>query len=73
MKTFYDAGIGRMLSVEYDYELEDIALRSSGVPMEPDYAAIVEITSVMIEGVEVIDLLDEDVLTAIEKQIRSGK
>jgi hypothetical protein len=73
MKTFYDAGIGRMLSVEYDYEPEGVALLSEGMPMEPEYADRVEIMSVMIEGVEVIDLLDEGVLTKIEKQIRSGK
>ena len=73
MRTFYDAGIGRMLAVEYDYEPEGVALLSEGMPMEPEYADRVEITSVMIEGVEVIDLLDEGVLIAIEKQIRSGK
>ena len=73
MKTFYDAGEGRMLSVEYDYEPEGVALLSEGMPMEPEYADRVEIMSVMIEGVEVIDLLDEGVLTKIEKQIRSGK
>ena len=73
MKTFYDAGDGRMLSVEYDYEPEGVALLSEGMPMEPEYADRVEIMSVMIEGVEVIDLLDEGVLTKIEKQIRSGK
>lgn len=73
MRTFYDAGIGRMLAVEYDYEPEGVALLSEGMPMEPEYADRVEIMSVMIEGVEVIDLLDEGVLIAIEKQIRSGK
>jgi hypothetical protein len=73
MRTFYDAGDGRMLSVEYDYEPEGVALLSEGMPMEPEYADRVEIMSVMIEGVEVIDLLDEGVLTKIEKQIRSGK
>jgi hypothetical protein len=73
MKTFYDAGDGRMLSVEYDYEPEGVALLSEGMPMEPEYADRVEIMSVMIEGVEVMDLLDQDVLLAVEKQIRSGK
>jgi hypothetical protein len=73
MRTFYDAGEGRMLSVEYDYEPEGVALLSEGMPMEPEYADRVEIMSVMIEGVEVIDLLDEDVLDAIEAEIRYGK
>jgi len=73
MRTFYDAGDGRMLTVEYDYEPEDIALRSGGVPMEPDYADRIDITAVLIEGIDVIDLLDEDVLTDIEAEIRGGK
>jgi hypothetical protein len=73
MRTFYDAGDGRMLAVEYDYEPEDIALRVNGIQMEPDYAATVEINSVMIEGVEVMDLLDQEVLLDIVKDIRSGK
>lgn len=73
MRTFYDAGNGRMLAVEYDCEPEDLALRSGGVPMEPDYAARVEIMSVMIEGVDVMDLLDDNVLKDIEAEIRGGK
>ena len=73
MRTFYDAGEGRMLAVEYDVEPEDIALRVNGVQMEPDYAATVEINSVMIEGVDVMDLLDPDLLADIEKEIRGGK
>jgi hypothetical protein len=73
MRTFYDAGGDRMLSVEYDYEPEDISLRVNGIQMEPDYAATVEINSVMIEGVEVMDLLDQEVMLDIVKDIRSGK
>jgi hypothetical protein len=73
MRTFYDAGEGRMLAVEYDVEPEDTALRINGIQMEPDYADRVELTAVLIEGVDVIDLLKEDVLDAIEKEIGSGK
>jgi hypothetical protein len=70
MRTFYDAGEGRMLAVEYDVELKDIALRINGIQMEPDYAAVFEISSVMIEGVEVMDLLDPDLLADVEKEIK---
>ena len=70
MRTFYDAGLGRMLAVEYDVELKDIALRVNGIQMEPDYAAVFEINSVMIEGVEVMDLLDPDLLADVEKEIK---
>lgn len=70
MRTFYDAGDGRMLAVEYDVELKDIALRVNGIQMEPDYAAVFEISSVMIEGVEVMDLLDPDLLADVEKEIK---
>lgn len=73
MRTFYDAGDGRMLAVEYDVAPEDTALRVNGIQMEPDYAATVEINSVMIEGVDVMDLLDPDLLADIEKEIRGGK
>jgi hypothetical protein len=70
MRTFYDAGEGRMLAVEYDVELKDIALRINGIQMEPDYAAVFEISSVMIEGVEVMYLLDPDLLADVEKEIK---
>ena len=70
MRTLYDAGEGRMLTVDYDYEPEDIALRINGIQMEPDYAASVEITGVMLEGVDVIDLLSEGVLSDIALEIR---
>lgn len=73
MRTFYDAGDGRMLAVEYDVEPEETALRVNGIQMEPDYAATVEINSVMIEGVDVMDLLDPDLLADIEKEIKSGR
>ena len=69
MRTFYDAGEGRMLAVEYDVEPEDTALRVNGIQMEPDYAASVEITSVMHEGIDVMDLLDPDLLKTIEQEI----
>jgi hypothetical protein len=73
MRTFYDAGDGRMLAVDYDVLPEETALRVSGIQMEPDYAATVEINSVMIEGVDVMDLLDPDLLADIEKEIKSGR
>jgi hypothetical protein len=73
MRTFYDAGDGRMLAVEYDVLPEETSLRVNGIQMEPDYAATVEINSVMIEGVDVMDLLDPDLLADIEKEIRGGK
>jgi hypothetical protein len=72
MRTLFDAGEGRMLTVDYDYEPADIALRSHGIQMEPDYAAIVEITAVMLEGVDVIDILSDDVMKDIEFEIRGG-
>jgi hypothetical protein len=62
-----------MLTVDYDYEPEDIALRVNGIQMEPDYPATVEITSVMHEGVDVMDLLDPDLLADIETEIKDGK
>ncbi len=72
MKHFYDAGEGRMLSVEFDYEPEDIALRINGIQMEPDYPAQVDLLAVMVEGVDIIDLLSADILAAIEAEIWGG-
>ena len=72
MKHFYDAGDGRMLTIEYDYEPEDIALRINGIQMEPDYPARMDIIAVLVEGVDIIDLLSEEVLKTIEGEIWEG-
>ena len=72
MKHFYDAGDGRMLTVEFDYEPEDKALRINGVQMEPDYPARMDILAVLVEGVDVVDLLSDTTLADIEKQIWDG-
>ena len=72
MKHFYDAGEGRMFTVEFDYQPEDIALRVNGIQMEPDYPAQVDLLAVMVEGVDIIDLLSAEVLAAIEAEIWEG-
>jgi len=72
MKHFYDAGDGRMLTVEFDYEPEDKALRINGIQMEPDYPARMDILAVLVEGVDIIDLLSDTTLADIEKQIWDG-
>jgi len=72
MKHFYDAGEGRMLTVEFDYEPEDKALRINGIQMEPDYPARMDILAVLVEGVDIIDLLSDTTLADIEKQIWDG-
>ena len=72
MRHFYDAGEGRMLTIEYDYEPEDIALRINGIQMEPDYPARMDILAVLVEGVDIIDLLSEEVLKTIEGEIWEG-
>jgi len=72
MKHFYDAGEGRMFTVEFDYQPEDIALRVNGIQMEPDYPAQVDLLAVMVEGVDIIDLLSAEVLAAIESEIWEG-
>ena len=72
MRHFYDAGEGRMLTIEYDYEPEDIALRINGIQMEPDYPARMDIIAVLVEGVDIIDLLSEEVLKTIEGEIWEG-
>jgi hypothetical protein len=61
-----------MLTVEFDYEPEDIALRVNGIQMEPDYPARVDLLAVMVEGVDIIDLLSSDILEAIEAEIWKG-
>ena len=72
MRHFYDAGDGRMLTIEYDYEPEDKALRINGIQMEPDYPARMDILAVLVEGVDIIDLLSEEVLKTIEGEIWEG-
>jgi hypothetical protein len=60
---------GREFEVEYDLYPEDTALRINGIQAEPDYAALVEINSVTLLGVEVIDLLSESVYYDIKDKI----
>jgi len=61
-----------MLTVEFDYEPEDKALRINGIQMEPDYPARMDILAVLVEGVDIIDLLSDATLADIEKQIWDG-
>jgi hypothetical protein len=72
MRHFYDAGDRRVLTIEYDYEPEDKALRINGIQMEPDYPARMDILAVLVEGVDVVDLLSDATLADIEKQIWDG-
>jgi hypothetical protein len=72
MRHFYDAGDRRVLTIEYDYEPEDKALRINGIQMEPDYPARMDILAVLVEGVDIIDLLSDATLADIEKQIWDG-
>jgi hypothetical protein len=37
--------------------------------MEPDYPARVDLLAVMVEGVDIIDLLNAEILEAIEAEI----
>ena len=60
---------GRDLMVNFDYTPEDVSLRISGTQAEPDYAASLEIESVYFKGEDILDLLDPDLLKAIEKEI----
>jgi len=60
---------GREFEVEYDLYPEDTALRINGIQAEPDYAALVEINSVTLLGVEVIDVLSESVYYDIKDKI----
>jgi len=70
MRTFYDAGKGRVFTVYYECEPEDTALRINGIQMEPDYAATFDITAVLVEGVDISDLLSDDVMEDIEQEIK---
>lgn len=73
MRHFYDAGDGRTLTIEYDYEPEDISLRVNGIQMEPDYPARLDILAVLVEGVDIIDLMSDTALADIEKAIWGGQ
>jgi hypothetical protein len=64
---------GRDFVVDYDAYPEDTALRINGVQAEPDYGAYVEINSVTLMGIEVIDVLSEAVYYDIKEQIMGGK
>ena len=60
---------GRDFEVQYDSYPPDTSLRFNGIQAEPDYAGYVEINSVTLLGVEMIDLLSEWVLEEIQKDI----
>jgi hypothetical protein len=64
---------GREFEVEYDSYPPDTALRFNGIQAEPDYAGYVEINSVTLLGVDLIDLLSEAVYYDIKEQIMGGK
>lgn len=65
---------GYSLSVEYDYYPPSRGAREkgSGVQLEPDEPALVELTSVMLNGMDMMDLLTEqqdEIETAIYEQL----
>jgi hypothetical protein len=55
--------------VNFDYTPEDVSLRINGIQAEPDYAASLDIESVCFKGEDILDLLDPDLLKAIESEI----
>jgi hypothetical protein len=59
----------RIFEVEYDSYPPETALRINGIQAEPDYAGYVEINSVTMSGVEMIDLLSEAVYDDIRDRI----
>ena len=65
--------MGRRLDVTFSYTPEDVSLRINGIQAEPDYAESFEIEAVKLGGVDITDLLSEDLLTDIVTEIRSGK
>jgi len=63
---------GREFEVDYDHYPADISLRINGIQMEPDYPEMIEINSVTLLGIDVVDMLSEAVLAEIEEEILGG-
>ena len=72
MRSIYE-NMGREFVVDYDAYPEDTALRINGIQAEPDYGPFVEINSVTLLGIEVIDMLSEAVYFDIKEEIMGGK
>jgi len=70
---------GYSLSVEYDYYPPSKGAREkgSGVQLEPDEDAVIELNSVHLNGIEVMGLLEDLVLSEIEvtigEQLETGE
>jgi len=64
---------GRDFEVQYDSYPPDLSLRMNGIQAEPDYAGYVEVNSVTLLGIELIDLLSEAVLEEIVEDIMGVK
>ena len=71
MRYIYE-NLGREFVVDYDAYPEDTALRINGIQAEPDYGPFVEINSVTLVGIEVIDMLSEAVYFDIKEEIMGG-
>lgn len=71
MRYIYE-NLGREFEVDYDAYPEDTALRINGIQAEPDYGPFVEINSVTLLGIEVIDMLSEAVYFDIKEEIMGG-
>ena len=72
MRYIYE-NLGREFEVDYEYYPADIALRINGIQAEPDYPEMIEITSVTLLGIEVVDMLSEAILEDIEELIMESK
>ena len=72
MRYIYE-NLGREFVVDYDAYPEDTSLRINGIQAEPDYGPFVEINSVTLLGIEVIDMLSEAVYFDIKEEIMGGK
>jgi hypothetical protein len=68
MRYIYE-DTGREFEVDYDHYPADIALRINGIQAEPDYPEMIEINSVTLLGIEMVDMLSEAVLEEIEEAI----
>jgi hypothetical protein len=64
---------GREFEVQYDSYPPDTSLRINGIQAEPDYGGYVEINSVTLLGIEMIDLLSEAVYDDIRDEIMGVK
>ena len=65
--------MGRRLDVTYSYTPEDISLRINGIQAEPDYPESFEIEAVKLGGVDITDLLAEDLITEIVTEIKGQR